>query len=46
MDYINSSKAITIIMGILMSVAIAFVCGAVAQFFSRLLFTFDLQQLV
>jgi phosphate/sulfate permease len=39
--YINSAKAITIIMGILLSVAVAFVCGAVAQFFTRLLFTFD-----
>jgi phosphate/sulfate permease len=40
-DYINSAKAITIIMGILLSVAVAFVCGAVVQFFTRLLFTFD-----
>ncbi len=39
--YINSAKAITIIMGILLSVAVAFVCGAVAQFLTRLLFTFD-----
>lgn len=43
-QYINSAKAITIIMGILLSVAIAFVCGAVAQFFTRLLFTFDYQR--
>jgi phosphate/sulfate permease len=39
--YINSAKAITIIMGILLSVAVAFVCGAVVQFFTRLIFTFD-----
>lgn len=39
--YINTAKAITIIMGILLSVAIAFVCGAIAQFLTRLLFTFD-----
>jgi phosphate/sulfate permease len=43
-EYINSAKAITIIMGILLSVAISFVCGAVVQFFTRLLFTFDYRQ--
>lgn len=43
-QYINSAKAITIIMGILLSVAVAFVCGAVVQFFTRLLFTFDYRQ--
>jgi len=45
-DYINTAKAITIIMGILLSVAVSFVCGAIAQFFTRLLFTFDYQQRV
>lgn len=40
-DYINSSKAMTIILGILLSVMVAFVFGAIAQFLSRLLFTFD-----
>jgi phosphate/sulfate permease len=39
--YINTSKALAIITGILLSVGIAFVCGALAQFFTRLLFTFD-----
>ncbi|ABA87406.1 sodium/phosphate symporter superfamily protein [Syntrophotalea carbinolica DSM 2380] len=43
-QYINSAKAITIIMGILLSVAVSFVCGAVVQFLTRLLFTFDYQQ--
>jgi len=43
-DYINTAKAITIIMGILLSVAVSFVCGAIAQFLTRLLFTFDYQQ--
>jgi phosphate/sulfate permease len=43
-QYINSSSAITIIMGILLSVAISFVCGAIVQFFTRLLFTFDYQK--
>ena len=44
--YINTAKAITIILGILLSVAVSFVCGAVAQFLTRLLFTFDYQQRV
>lgn len=43
-QYINSAKAITIIMGILLSVAVSFVCGALVQFLTRLLFTFDYQQ--
>ncbi len=43
-NYINSAKAITIIMGILLSVAISFVCGAIVQFLTRLLFTFDYQR--
>lgn len=43
-DYINSAKAFTIIMGILLSVAISFVCGALVQFLTRLLFTFDYQK--
>ena len=42
-QYINTSKAMTIILGILLSVIVAFFCGAVSQFFSRLLFTFDYQ---
>lgn len=43
-DYINSSKALAIISGILLSVGIAFVCGAVVQFGTRLLFTFNYQK--
>lgn len=43
-QYINSAKAITIIMGILLSVAVSFVFGAGVQFLTRLLFTFDYQQ--
>jgi len=39
--YINSANALVIISGILLSVVIAFICGAVIQFFTRLLFTFD-----
>ncbi len=40
-DYINTGKALAIISGILLSVGIAFACGAIAQFATRLLFTFD-----
>ena len=39
--YINNDKAFEIIIGILMSVAIAFTVGAIIQFFSRLLLTFN-----
>jgi phosphate/sulfate permease len=39
--YINTAKALAIISGILLSVVVAFICGAVIQFLSRLLFTFD-----
>ena len=40
-NYINTAKALAIISGILISVVVAFVCGAVAQFISRFVFTFD-----
>ena len=40
-QYINTSKALAIIMGILLSVALAFLCGAIVQFLTRLVFTFD-----
>jgi phosphate/sulfate permease len=43
-QYINSAKAITIIMGILLSVAVSFVLGAIVQLLTRLLFTFDYQK--
>jgi phosphate/sulfate permease len=39
--YINSGKALAIIAGILLSVVIAFFFGAIVQFFTRLVFTFD-----
>jgi len=39
--YINTGKILAIISGILLSVVIAFICGAIIQFFSRMLFTFD-----
>lgn len=40
-NYINTGKALAIIGGILLSVFVAFVIGAVAQFIVRLVFTFD-----
>ena len=40
-NYINTAKALTIIMGILLSVLVAFTFGAITQFLSRLVFTFD-----
>lgn len=43
-DYINTGKALAIISGILLSVGIAFACGAAAQFVTRLVFTFDYQK--
>jgi phosphate/sulfate permease len=43
-NYINTAKALTIIFGILLSVAVAFLCGAAIQFLSRLILTFDFQR--
>lgn len=42
-NYINNEKAIEIILGILLSVAVAFTIGAIIQFFSRLLLSFNFQ---
>jgi len=39
-DYINSSKALSIIFGILLSVFVAFAAGAIIQWISRLIFSF------
>ncbi|MEE4256001.1 MAG: inorganic phosphate transporter, partial [Bacteroidales bacterium] len=39
--YINSSNALMIIFGILLSVAVAFTVGAVVQYLARLMFTFN-----
>jgi len=41
MNYINTSKALAIISGILLSVIIAFLAGAFIQLITRLIFTFD-----
>jgi phosphate/sulfate permease len=40
-EYINSGKALAIILGILLSVVIAFIVGAVVQYIARLLFSFN-----
>jgi phosphate/sulfate permease len=40
-DYINTAKALAIISGILLSIIIAFLAGAIIQFITRLVFTFD-----
>lgn len=39
--YINSEKALAIISGILLSIVIAFTVGALIQYISRLIFSFD-----
>jgi phosphate/sulfate permease len=43
LEYINTGKALTIIFGILLSVGVAFFVGALVQFFTRILFTFDFE---
>lgn len=42
--YINTGKALAIIFGILLSVIVAFITGALIQFISRLIFTFDFKK--
>jgi len=43
-DYINSSKALAIISSILISVVVAFVSGALVQFITRLIFSFNFKR--
>ena len=40
-DLLNTEKALSVIIGIFLSVAIAFVFGTIVQFLSRLIFTFQ-----
>ncbi len=40
-SFINSEKALAIISGILVSVAVAFVVGAIVQYVARIIFTFN-----
>jgi len=39
-EYINSGKALAIISGILLSVVIAFVCGSIVMYITRMIFSF------
>ncbi len=41
--YINSGKALAIITGILVSVALAFTVGALVQYITRMIFTFNIR---
>jgi len=43
-EYINSSKATEIILGILLSVIVAFTIGAIVQYISRFLLTFNFEK--
>lgn len=43
-EVINSASAIKIVLGILLSIGIAFIFGLLAQFVTRLLFTFDYKE--
>lgn len=43
-NYINSEKALAIISGILVSVVIAFTVGAIVQYITRLIFSFNYRQ--
>lgn len=43
MDLINTEKALSMILGIFLSVAIAFFFGAVVQFIARAIFSFDIK---
>ncbi|CAN5265980.1 inorganic phosphate transporter [soil metagenome] len=43
-EYINTAKATQIILGILLSVGIAFTVGTIIQYFSRLVFTFQYEK--
>lgn len=40
-QYINSGKALTIISGILLSVVIAFICGSIVMYLTRIIFSFN-----
>ena len=44
-NYINSSRSLTIISGILISVVVAFVTGTVVQYIARLIFTFNFEKM-
>ena len=43
-EYINTRQAFIIIFGILLSIVVAFIAGAIVQFISRLIFTFQFRK--
>lgn len=43
-NYINNDKATEIILGILLSVVVAFTIGAIVQYFSRLIYSFNFEK--
>ena len=43
-SFINSSSALAIISGILISIVVAFICGIIIQYFVRLLFSFNYEK--
>jgi len=43
-QYINSARALTLISAILASIVVAFICGSIIMFLSRLLFSFHYKQ--
>ncbi len=43
-DYLNTSKALEVIMGIFMSVPIAFVFGSIIQYITRIIFSFSIKK--
>lgn len=43
-DYLNTQKALEVILGIFMSVPIAFVFGSLVQYLARIIFSFDLKK--
>ncbi len=45
-SYINTGKAMMIIGGIFFAIVVAFISGAIVQFFSRLIFTFDYEKTI
>ena len=44
MDYINASKSLSIVSGILISVVVAFIAGTVCQYLARLVFSFRIEK--
>ena len=43
-DYINTSKSVEIILGILLSIVLAFILGTIVQYLSRLVLTFHFEK--